>query len=71
MARKLRTVKGQRTYGERKEIRDPISGQINQVRWFRQFLLGGVDKVCGKWDLICLGHNVLKLFRRGRRPVTA
>ncbi len=71
MARKLRTVNGRAIYAKRKEISEPIFGQIKHVRGFRQFLLRGVDKVCGEWDLICLGHNVLKLFRSGWRPAIA
>jgi transposase len=71
MARKLRTVKGRAIYAKRKEISEPVFGQIKHVRGFRQFLLRGVDRVCGEWDLICLGHNVLKLFRSGWRPAIA
>ena len=71
MARKLRTVKGRAIYAKRKEVSEPGFGQIKHVRGFRQFLLRGVDKVCGEWDLICLGHNVLKLFRSGWRPAIA
>ena len=71
MARKLRTVKGRAIYAKRKAISEPVFGQIKHVRGFRQFLLRGFDKVCGEWDLICLGHNVLKLFRSGWRPAIA
>jgi transposase len=71
MARKLRTVKGRAIYAKRKEVSAPVFGQIKHVRGFRQFLLRGVDRVCGEWDLICLGHNVLKLFRSGWRPAIA
>jgi transposase len=71
MARKLRTVKGRAIYAKRKEVSEPVFGQIKHVRGFRQFLLRGVDRVCGEWDLICLGHNVLKLFRSGWRPAIA
>jgi len=68
MARKLRTVKGRAIYAKRKEISEPVFGQIKHVRGIRQLLLRGVDKVRKEWDLICLGHNVLKLFRSGWRP---
>jgi len=70
MARKLRTIKGRRLYGKRKEIVEPVFGQIKHVRGFRQFLLRGIAKVIFEWNLICLGHNVLKLFRSGWRPAT-
>jgi len=62
MRRKLRTKKGQECYGLRKELPEPVFGQIKQARGFNQFLLRGVDKVSGEWKLICTGHNLLKLF---------
>ncbi len=63
MRRKLRTKQGKKRYGLRKELPEPVFGQIKQVRGFRQFLLRGKEKVRGEWRLICAGHNVLKLFR--------
>lgn len=62
MRRKLRTKLGRKRYGLRKELPEPVFGQIKQVRGFRQFLLRGKEKVRGEWRLICAGHNVLKLF---------
>ena len=62
MRRKLRTKKGRRCYGLRKELSEPVFGQIKQARGYRQFLLRGKEKVSGEWQLICTGHNVLKLF---------
>jgi transposase len=62
MRRKLRTKKGRQIYGLRKELPEPVFGQIKQVRGFRQFLLRGLDKVSVEWKVICTGHNLLKLF---------
>ena len=62
MRRKLRTKRGKERYGLRKELPEPVFGQIKQARGFRQFLLRGNDKVSGEWKLICTGHNLLKLF---------
>ena len=70
MRRKLRTLKGRAIYSKRKEISEPVFGQIKHVRGFRQFLLRGVQKVSAEWDLICLGHNMLKLFRSNWKPAT-
>jgi len=69
MARKLRTVRGRGTYKKRKQIVEPVFGQIKAVRGFRQFSLRGSEKVGAEWDLICLTHNLLKLFRSGWSPV--
>jgi len=68
MERKLRTIKGRATYSKRKGIVEPVFGQIKEVRGFRRFLLRGVDKVDAEWGLICLTHNLLKLFRSGFAP---
>lgn len=62
MRRKLRTKQGRKRYGLRKELPEPVFGQIKQVRGFRQFLLRGKEKVRGEWRFICAGHNLLKLF---------
>jgi len=62
MARKLRTKAGRETYAKRKGIIEPIFGQIKQARGFRQFLLRGMDKLRGEWRLVCMTHNLLKLF---------
>ena len=62
MRRKLRTKHGRKRYGLRKELPEPVFGQIKQVRGFRQFSLRGKEKVRSEWRLICTGHNLLKLF---------
>jgi transposase len=62
MRRKLRTKQGRQRYGLRKELCEPVFGQIKQARGFRQFLLRGKEKVNSEWQLICIGHNLLKLF---------
>ena len=70
MARKLRTKAGRAIYGERKATADPVFGQIKEVRDFRRFLLRGLDNESREREMICLTHNLLKLFRHGR-PVLA
>jgi transposase len=66
MTRKLQTKKGRETYSKRKQIVEPVFGQIKETRGFRRFLLRGLENVSAEWDLICLTHNLLKLFRSGR-----
>jgi transposase len=63
MKRKLKTKAGKAVYAARKTIVEPVFGQIKQARGFRQFLLRGIEKVRGEWSLVCLTHNVLKLYR--------
>ena len=62
MRRKIRTKKGRACYGLRKELPEPVFGQIKQARGFSQFLLRGAHKVSGEWKVICTSHNLLKLF---------
>ena len=65
MVRKLMTEKGRETYAKRKKIVEPVFGQIKEVRGFRRFLLRGLENVSCEWDMVCLTHNLLKLFRSG------
>lgn len=68
---KLATAEGQAVYKKRREIVEPVFGQIKQWRSFRQFLLRGLEKTRAEWRLICLTHNLLKLYRSGWTPQTA
>lgn len=65
MRRKLRTKAGQEVYRMRKAIVEPVFGQIKEERGFRRFSLRGLVKVECEWTLVCLTHNLLKLFRSG------
>ena len=51
----------------RKQIVEPVFGQIKQARGFRQFL-SVAEAVKAKWALICTAHNITKLAKaiRGR-----
>ena len=37
--------------------------QIKRIRGFRQFLLRGLELIAAEWQLICLTHNLLKIWR--------
>ncbi len=63
MRRKLRTMKGRATYRKRKAIVEPVFGQIKEARGFRRFSFRGLNNVAAEWDLVCLTHNLLKLYR--------
>ena len=62
MKRKLKTKVGKAVYAARKCVVEPVFGQIKQARGFRQFLLRGKENVKGEWALLCLTHNVLRLY---------
>ena len=65
MAAKVRTPEGTALYARRKVIVEPVFGQIKEARGFRRFLLRGLEKIRGEWRLVCLTHNLLKLWRYG------
>jgi transposase len=67
MQHKLRGAKGKLLYAARKHIVEPVFGQIKSARGIRKFLLRGLEKVRAEWQLICLTHNILKIWRRSCR----
>ena len=66
MAAKVRTPEGKAVYARRKVIVEPVFGQSKEVRGFRRFLLRGLQNIRGAWRLVCLTHNLLKIWRYGR-----
>jgi Transposase DDE domain len=71
MAAKVRPPAGRVLYARRKVIVEPVFGQIKEARGFRRFLLRGLDNLRGAWCLVCLTHNLLKLWRYTYVPSTA
>jgi transposase len=65
MRRKLKLGGHRSRYRLRKQLPEPVFGQIKQARGFRQFLLRGLDKVRDEWSLICIAHNLTKLWAAG------
>lgn len=63
----LETERGRRAYARRKATIEPVFGQIRAARRFGQFSFRGLLKNRYEWLLVCLTHNVLKLWR-ARRP---
>lgn len=64
MRSKIRSGGHASPYRLRKQVVEPVFGQIKQARGFRQFLLRGIEKVRGEWALVCTAHNLLKLAQR-------
>src|SRR5882762_6620204 len=65
MTAKVRRPEGKALYARRKVIVEPVFGQIKEARGFRRFLLRGLDNIRGEWRLVCLTHNLLKIWRYG------
>jgi transposase len=70
MHQKVSSPRGKRIYALRKVLVEPVFGQIKAAMGFRRFSLRGRDKVESEWGIVCLCHNLLKLFR-ARRLATA
>jgi transposase len=54
MAHRLRTQEGKKLYALRKHTPEPVFGIIKAALGFRQFLLRGLDKVRGEWNLVTM-----------------
>jgi transposase len=69
MAAKVRTPEGRAVYARRKAIVEPVFGQSKEARGFRRFLLRGLQNIRGAWRLVCLTHNLLKIWRHAWAPM--
>ena len=63
MRHKLNSAAGKALSAARKRIVEPVFGQTKGARGIRGFLLRGLEKVAAEWQLICLTHNLLKIWR--------
>jgi hypothetical protein len=61
MAEKLKTEEGRAIYRKRACTAEPTFGIIKEGMGFRQFLLRGLKKVSGEWNLVCLAYNLKRL----------
>lgn len=71
MAAKVRSALGHALYARRKVIVEPVFGHIKEGRGFRRFSFRGLTKIRGEWCLVCLTHNLLKIWRYGCAPMAA
>jgi len=65
MRRWLSTKRGRTQYALRKVTVEPVFGQIKRVMGFTEFSFRGLKKNQAEWDLVCLCHNLKKLYRYG------
>jgi transposase len=61
MTTRLKCAGHRSRYRLRKQVVEPVFGQIKQARGFRQFLLRGIEKAKAEWAMICIAHNLRKL----------
>jgi len=62
MEHRFMTPEGKQLYALRKQTPEPVFGIIKSVLGFRQFLLRGLDKVRGEWNLVTMAWNVKRMF---------
>jgi transposase len=62
MVHRLKTLEGRKLYAQRKHIPEPVFGIIKSVLGFRQFLLRGLNKVRGEWNLVTMAWNLKRMF---------
>ncbi len=63
MQAKLQTEEGKAIYGVRNHTVETAFGIIKSVMGFRGFMLRGLEKVAGEWELVCLSYNLKRLHR--------
>jgi Transposase DDE domain len=63
MTAKLKSDDGKACYGKRKEMVEPVFGQIKDGRGARRLLRRGLAECEAEWRLLCATHNLLKLCR--------
>jgi hypothetical protein len=67
MQRRLAKPANAARYRRRAAIVEPTFGQLKAVRGVRRFARRGFVACASEWRLLCLTHNVLKLWRHGHR----
>ena len=61
MKHRLKTQKGRKLYGLRKQTVEAVFGIIKSVMRFRQFLLRGLAAVRGEWTLVTMAWNIKRM----------
>jgi hypothetical protein len=64
---RLATPEVKKLYARRKHTPEPVFGIIKSVLGFRQFLLRGLDKVRGEWNLVTMAWNIKRIFALAAR----
>ena len=65
MKEKMEKPESKAVYNLRKITVEPVYGNIKQNLGFREFLLRGLEKVKIEFNLVCIAHNLQKIWRSG------
>lgn len=64
MRDKMKTAESKEIYRLRKCTVEPVIGNIKQNLGFREFMLKGIDKVKIEMNLVCIAHNLQKIWKQ-------
>ncbi len=64
MRDKMKLTESKEVYRLRKNTVEPVIGNIKQNLGFREFLLKGIDKVRIEMNLVCIAHNLQKIWKQ-------
>jgi transposase len=67
MRERMESPMAQALYRMRMTLVEPAFGAIKQARGFRQFKLRGLQGVKAEWSLVCMAHNLKKMFKLSPR----
>ena len=60
---KIVSPEGEEQYKKRMHTVEPVFGNIKENTGFRTFLLRGLQKAKGEFNLMCIGHNLKKIHK--------
>ncbi len=63
MREKMEKPESKRVYDLRMMTVEPVYGNLKENLGFRQFLLRGLEKVKTEFNLVCIAHNLQKIWR--------
>lgn len=63
MKQKMEKPESRKIYGQRKITVEPVIGNIKQNLGFREFLLRGIANVKIELNLVCIAHNLQKIWK--------
>lgn len=70
-AAKMQTPLARQLLQQRKVIIEPVFGMLREQQGLLRFLVRGRAKVTAEWRLLCVAHNLRKLWKHWWRPKLA
>jgi transposase len=75
MRKKLSSAEGKAIYKKRRQLAEPVFGIIKSAMGFRSFLLRGISKVKGEFNLVSIAFDIRKIStyvkKQGNKPLQA